>query len=1613
MDLEDERGARDSLVPGARDSLAPGPRDSLAPEPTSPLFSWVKAELKTKPDRIPRGLLLLEGARVLEQLGRVGEAAKAMVAAANSDPLLLPAVWGLLDIFLRRNSWKNVVRLRQAEQKAAQSPEEKACALVSWGELKEDRDSDLQEAATAFSQATEARPQDRVALLAAQRVALQTGDLGALSAVLRAQADLTTDDRRKALLLIELARLQEDAEGGATAAVELVRTAAAIEAGQWHWLGVLAAVGDRAENPAAVAEAFEGRARIMARVASGEAAAEVERFGAPPMANPDVAAALAAAYFRSAARLREAALGDRAAALEDVVQARKLLPEDRLALEAHLRLLERAERWQDVTAVIAERLAASPDCDDAALLHLRLAEVTARSGESERAAEHFRQVLAATPKALVAAVGLQEMLAASSRWDELVKLLETQAAGYEADEPELCAALLVRAADVCDRELKDQARAISLLERALRLAPHPELIRAAMISLHASAGKWSEVAGLLALTAEAAGDDPRAVGYLAELAMIQQGQLGNPAGAASTYGMLLARSPEALWALVLQAEIFSASQRWIEAADAFRRMADLDIGDDQAASCAAVAGWLYSCRAEKYQEARECFRFTLERRPDSPLAAAGLEELARHSEDTVGLKRLLRERADQAATSEEIERLLLALALEHERTGELDQAISICRELIDRAEGSWAGHLALMRCLRRAGRWTELTAAIDAAAPSLTSPTDKGALLLELAEIYLDRLGDPAMAEDALRRAHEADAQLLPAVLLLADFARSNASWAELDELLRELLRIAPEAALLVAEERLALAAGAGHDEAAAQVISDVLLENIPDHRPALLWKALLGAQRDDAAARTDGWRRLAHIEAPGPGGAALQAYARTIELIATGAATDVVAPAEQIPAPLSISAAEYGGAKDGLTITVLERRCELSGEPRTREFWELELADALEREAQIERARDLYRHVLESSPSNMGALEGLRRVSSALGRWDEFATTSEQLAEQYRDPKVAAGLWAEAATAWALHCQDAERTELACRRALALEPEQPEAFGLLMALLRERGDKAGQIDLLERRTGVVDEPAELVAMLVAQAGLHRDLNQFGEAASCLETAVLVDPSNREALRGRAILDHDAGRFVAAVSSLGEWAPTANEEVRRQIHWRRAELLDQELDDPEFATQPLLELVNLGDIHPDTSRRLLHVARRAKAWDVAVLAAGRLADTTGDDEERLDALKVQGILLQSFVKDTARALEAWKRVIEVRPNDVRAVEALIDLTPPEQRAELTGSLTAFLQVRLRVNPTDTKLLRTLAKVRALAGSRDGLFCTLQVLDALGQANDQELQELRSLQALAPPGPQRPLTPDGFSRLRHPEQSGPLEQLHQLLAPILSKVYAADVLALRLGRALRPKGADLLVERCQSAGEVFGIQQLVLKRSEDPATTIVAVPDTEPTIALGPQLGPDLPVDGRFLLGRAIWHLVAGTAAFAQRTETQIRALHDAAIKEGNRDFQPSERRLGVDALQREIHRNLPRRLRRILIELATQLAHADEESALRWCRAVKLSADRAGLLLAGELKAALPVIVPGWIDTDSAQRARLAPRVEESTAARDLFVFALSDDYLSLRREVGLAIEIR
>jgi tetratricopeptide (TPR) repeat protein len=591
------------------------------------------------------------------------------------------------------------------------------------------------------------------------------------------------------------------------------------------------------------------------------------------------------------------------------------------------------------------------------------------------------------------------------------------------------------------------------------------------------------------------------------------------------------------------------------------------------------------------------------------------------------------------------------------------------------------------------------------------------------------------------------------------------------------------------------------------------------------------------------------------------------------------------------------------------------------------------------------------------------------------------------------------------------DQIERACRRALELAPSNKAAFVLLAELLGRRGDLKELSDLFEGRIGQVDDPEELTRLLMVQSDLLRQLGENDASASSLETVLLVDGSNRDALKARSVFDVADGRWNAAVNSLVEWAEQADEDERRLSLWRAAEAILDHGGDPKRAIDVLRLLVAVDDREPDTYRRLVLAARRAGEWDEAAGALAKLAELTPDPEERLCAFRSEGMIRHRLTGDALGASHAWEQVISARPHDIEAISALVELGGDARRERIVDDLSRVVMSQVAQDPTDGEPLRSLLLLRTLGNDPDGALCTLRVIDALGEASDEDLEYLSVLGAQAPAAPGRPLDAKGVSLLVHPDQTGIAEQLLLLLAPILHKVYAADISALRLGRPIKDKGGDLLVAKVRSAAELFGVSGVAIRRSDEPSVTITSVQGTEPTIAVGQQHMGHFSEEETFLLGRSMWHIRAGTSFLANRPETQIRAFHDAATKEGFRDFKPSELRLGVDMLQKELHRSLPRRSRRPLAEIATQMARADEDTLLAWCRGAKASSDRAGLLLSGNVAAALMSIVPGWRGDDRSKRASSLQRVRGSDAARQLLLFAVSNEYLALRREVGLATE--
>ena len=94
-------------------------------------------------------------------------------------------------------------------------------------------------------------------------------------------------------------------------------------------------------------------------------------------------------------------------------------------------------------------------------------------------------------------------------------------------------------------------------------------------------------------------------------------------------------------------------------------------------------------------------------------------------------------------------------------------------------------------------------------------------------------------------------------------------------------------------------------------------------------------------------------------------------------------------------------------------------------------------------------------------------------------------------------------------------------------------------------------------------------------------------------------------------------------------------------------------------------------------------------------------------------------------------------------------------------------------------------------------------------------------------------------------------------------------------------------------------------------------------------------------------------------------------------------------------------KEMPRRVKKVLPELATAVAHSGQDP-LAWVRAATSSLDRLAAIAAGDVSY---VLSGGDIP-----RGRLGASMEAQARAARLLGFVLSPTYLSLREKLGMGV---
>ena len=240
-------------------------------------------------------------------------------------------------------------------------------------------------------------------------------------------------------------------------------------------------------------------------------------------------------------------LGDLDGALPRLTAILKRAPRDIATLETLARIYRRLGRHEDLLQINVQQLAVTDDDAKVSLL-VSMGDLAERElGKADVAIRWFKQALDLDPEHALAGAAVGRLLRATGDYRELSKVL-TAELGSRTD-PRDVARLSVQLGEVHEVHLGDPKAATEAYRRALETIAGYRPAVDALIRVYGAQQDHEELANMLALAAEDAGD-PR-LGLEAELlaATIRAERLNKSDEAASTIEAIVDRDPQNIAAL--------------------------------------------------------------------------------------------------------------------------------------------------------------------------------------------------------------------------------------------------------------------------------------------------------------------------------------------------------------------------------------------------------------------------------------------------------------------------------------------------------------------------------------------------------------------------------------------------------------------------------------------------------------------------------------------------------------------------------------------------------------------------------------------------------------------------------------------------------------------------------------------------------------------------------------------------------------------------------------------------------------------------------------------------------------------------------------------------------
>ncbi len=995
-------------------------------------------------------------------------------------------------------------------------------------------------------------------------------------------------------------------------------------------------------------------------------------------------------------------------------------PADRGALAELDRLYEREERWPELLDVLERRVELSPEPEERATLQLRQGHLLAdRLGDTVRAIECFREVLEGDPGNEGARLALESILddpehrsmaaevlepfyTALQSWEPLRRSMEIRL--LDMDDPVTRLELLLRIARLCEDRLSDPDAAFDALARAFKEVNSDPRPIDGMHRLAAVLDRWTDLVDILEAEAADEMDAVVAKDLRLKAARILHHEVGDLDKAQAAYRKVLDLDPEDPEALDALESIYRALARYQELLGILSTKVQVSDDDSLRIELLMQMAQVQRDVLEEPEGAINSLRQVLALDSEHPEANLALTEiliaqerwadladhyiqqltLAQPPADPVGIKfelgRVYKHHLDNPGGAIEAFKEVLEESPGH------DQAISELQDYLEAGVDVPAVADILEPIYTEQGDWKRVVQVIRARRDAEDDPVRRSELALQMAGIHERRLNDPDAAFAVLAEALRQNPDGTELRVELERMADKVGGWMELVELFEDLVDQVGDPDAAVAMRRSL----AGASE-----------ERINDYQRARKhWEIVFEQEESDLEAvesleriftRTEQWESLVDL------------YVKQVERT-----LDV-----------------------GEKISILGKVCNLYEEVLDRP----------------DEAVEVYRRILDLDPEHEQAIRGLDRLLTGMERWEDLAGLLQHQVDVTTDRAEELTIRHRLAD---LLFEKLGRVGDALdvfRAILADEPGYPPAIESMETILvhlgfeddddHASGYRQQLVELLEPHYESTADWPKLIGLY--EIRFHDSLDVFDKVQILKDVARIQEERMNEPARAFITLAEAMGidfgneeladELDRLADSLGAWEKLVNvyvdglenvedPEVAVRMLLRLATIFDHKLRHGPNAVECYRRLLTLQPGHRESLDALERLYGQAGSHEQLVEILTEKAARTDDMLEKKDLYYRICEIWDEVLSDVDKAIESYRVLLEIDPEDLVAIEALERLYRASSRWE---ELVEIYRRKVELSPDPSDQIEALFEIAKLEDERlsnpdEAIQACRQVLD---------------------------------------------------------------------------------------------------------------------------------------------------------------------------------------------------------------------------------------------------------------------------------------------------------